>query len=122
MYVGCFRLIEFEIRTATDPSHGDAQLVQLERQALRGALDHGDCDCYALLRRDLRDFVSAWLARAACAAKIGSCVRIGCSQHWRSTSYFMILARRGTQKSTRRSLRKLWGVHRAPFWSFSAFG
>jgi len=44
MKVGCFWLIKLEISTTANPSHGDAKIVQLVRQALRGTFDYGDTD------------------------------------------------------------------------------
>src|SRR5712692_3018479 len=122
MHVGCLRLIELEIRTTANSSHGDAQLAQLVRQALRGTFDYGDSDCYVVLRRILREFVCTRFARASCAVKFGPCVRTAGSQHPGSIRNLVILANRRTRKITPRSLRKLRGDYAATFWNFSASG
>jgi len=77
MKVGCFWLIKLEISATANPSHGDAKIVQLVRQTLRGTFDYGDTDCYVILRRNLSEFVSAWLSRTPCAAKLGRASGLG---------------------------------------------
>src|SRR5258708_2822702 len=92
LYVGCFRLIKLEIPTAANPSHGDTQLAPLGRQTLRRTLDYRDCDCFVVLRKDLRELVSAWRSRTPCAVKIGLRVRTACSRHFGVTWKLMISA------------------------------
>src|ERR1700682_2161699 len=94
MKVGFFWLIELEISTTANPSPGYAKMVQLVRQALRGTFDYGDTDCYVILRRNLRKFVSAWLSQTPCAVKVGPCVRTGCAQHLWPTRNLVILVER----------------------------
>src|SRR5260370_3916924 len=81
MHVGCFRLVELEIRTAANPPHGDTQVDQSVSQTLRGPLYYADGDCYVIMRRNLREFVSTWLSRISYAVKIGHCIRSGSSLH-----------------------------------------
>src|SRR5260370_9624325 len=81
MPVGCFRLVELEIRTAANPPHGDTQVDQSVSQTLRGPLYYADGDCYVIMRRNLREFVSTWLSRISYAVKTGPCIRPGSSLH-----------------------------------------